>query len=131
MTIPKGDTVTYDTGMASLGTTKLATLTSSGNLVMAAGTLDTTGNLSTAGYSQTGGTLDVGGTLSIDATAGAVKLGDIDAGILSVATAKGTITQLAGTTVDVTGATTLTAENGSGGLDSITLGQAGDSFGVP
>ncbi|MGA2191738.1 MAG: GLUG motif-containing protein [Steroidobacteraceae bacterium] len=104
-------------------------LTDSGKLVMAAGNLSTTGNLSTSGYTQTGGTLEVGGTLTINAKSGGVKLGNIDAAALSVTAAKGTITQLAGTTVDVTGATSLTADNGTAGLDTITLAQAGDTFG--
>jgi filamentous hemagglutinin family protein len=127
VTIPKGTTVTYDAGV--VGTTILSSLTDAGKLVMAAGDLSTTGNLTVAGYTQGGGTLDVGGTLSINAKTGAVKLGDIDADALSITTLKGTITQLAGSAVDVTGTTSLTAENGTFGLDTITLAQAGDSFG--
>jgi filamentous hemagglutinin family protein len=126
VTIPKGTTVTYDAGMS--GTTILTSLTDNGKLVMAAGDL-TTGNLTAAGYVQTGGTLDVGGTLSIDAKAGPVTLGNVDAGALTITAAKGAITQLAGTAIDVSGATGLTADNGAGGLDAVTLAQAGDSFG--
>jgi filamentous hemagglutinin family protein len=127
VTIPKKTTVTYDAGVA--GTTILTTLTDGGKLVMAAGDLSTTGNLTTAGYIQTGGLLDVGGTLTINAKLGTVKLGDIDAAVLSVTAEQGIITQRDGTAVDVTGATSLTADNGTGGLDTITLAQAGDSFG--
>jgi len=127
VTIPKNTTVTYDAGV--VGITLLSSLTDSGKLVMAAGDLSTTGNLSTAGYTQSGGTLDVGGTLSIAAKTGAVTLGNIDAAALSITALKGTITQLLGSAVDVTGATSLTADNGTGGLNTITLTQAGDSFG--
>ena len=131
VTIPKGTTVTYNAGV--VGTTILTTLTDSGKLVMAAGDLSTTGNLSTAGYTQSGGLLDVGGTLSINSITGAVTLGDIDAGALSVASTKGAITQLAATALDVTGAASLTADNGLTGASekryAVTLAQAGDSFG--
>jgi hypothetical protein len=127
VTIPKGTTVTYDAGVA--GSTVLTSLSDAGRLVMAAGDLSTRGNLTAAGYTQSGGVLEVGGTLTINATTGAVKLGDIDAAALTISTGKGTITQLAGSAVDVTGATSLTADNGTAGLDTITLGQAGDSFG--
>ena len=127
VTIPKGTTVTYDAGV--VGSTVLSSLSDAGRLVMAAGDLSTTGNLTAAGYTQSGGVLEVGGTLTINATTGAIKLGDIDAGALSISTGKGTITQLAGSALDVTGATTLTADNGTAGLDTITLAQAGDSFG--
>ncbi len=119
MTIPKGDTVTYDTGMASLGTTKLKTLTSSGKLVMAAGTLDTTGNLSTAGFNQTGGTLDAGGTFTIQSTSGAVTLGDITAGSLNINSTAGAISQLASTALNVSGAMGLTADNGASGTSDV------------
>jgi hypothetical protein len=127
VTIPKGDTVTYDPGMALLGTTVLTSLTSAGTVVMAAGSLDTTGTFSTAGFSQTGGTLTAG-TLKIASTsASGVQLGDITAGTLSVTSKGGAITELAGASVDVTGATTLTAENGAS-YYGITLDSAGNGF---
>jgi hypothetical protein len=133
VTIPKGDTVTYDTGMAALGTTKLTTLSDSGNLVMAAGTLNTTGNLSTAGFYQTGGTLDVGGSLTIQSTSGGVTLGNITAGSLNVISTAGAISQLDSTAVDVIGASSLTADNGLTGTSeqryAVTLARGGDSFG--
>jgi len=129
--IPAGKTVTYDAGV--LGTTVLTTLTDSGKLVMAAGNLTTTGNFSTAGYQQTGGTLDVGGTLSINSTAGAVTLGNIDANSASIISRAGAISQVAATALDVTGATSLTADDGVTGAGdvkyNITLTQAGNSFG--
>ena len=131
VTIPKNTTVTYDAGVP--GTTILTSLTDSGKLVMAAGDLTTTGNLSTAGYQQTGGTLDVGGTLSINSKAGAVTLGTIDAAALTVTSTKGAITQAIGTVLDVTGATSLSADNGVSGAGdvkyNITLAQPADSFG--
>ena len=131
VTIPAGKTVTYDSGVG--GTTLLTTLTDSGNLIMAAGNLSTTGNLSTAGFQQTGGTLDVGGTLTIKSTSGGVTLGDMTAGILSVTSKAGAITQLASTAVAATGATTLTADNGLSGGNAlyygITLADAGNHFG--
>jgi hypothetical protein len=126
VTIPKGTTVTYDAGVA--GTTILTSLTDLGKLVMAAGDLTTTGNLSAAGYRQTGGLLDVGGTLTINATAGSVIVGNIDAGALSIASTKGAISQLAGSTLDVSGASTLAAGTGTTAY-SITLTQPTDSFG--
>jgi hypothetical protein len=125
VTIPKGTTVTYDAGVA--GTTILTSLTD-GKLVMAAGDLTITGNLSAAGYRQTGGLLDVGGTLTINATAGSVIVGNIDAGALSIASTKGAISQLAGSTLDVSGASTLAAGTGTTAY-SITLTQPTDSFG--
>jgi hypothetical protein len=115
--IPKGTIVTYDSGVP--GTTTLSTLTDSGKLVMAAGDLTTTGNLSTAGYTQTGGLLNVEGMLSITSTAGAMTLGNIDAGTLSVTSKTGAITQLAGTALDVTGASSLTAYNGLTGPSAV------------
>ena len=54
VTIPSGATVTYDSGVS--GTTTLTSLSSSGTLVMAGGTLAMTGTFATAGYQQTGGT---------------------------------------------------------------------------
>ncbi|TAN51540.1 MAG: filamentous hemagglutinin N-terminal domain-containing protein, partial [Methylococcaceae bacterium] len=63
VTIAAGKTVTYDSGVE--GATTLNTLSSGGNLLMAAGTLSTTGDLVTAGYSQSGGTLNVGGDMSV------------------------------------------------------------------
>ncbi len=128
--IPAGITVTYDSGVP--GTTLLTKLTDSGNFVMAAGTLSTTGSVSTAGYRQTGGQLDVGGTLSIASTSGSVTLGDITAGRLSVSSSAGAITQLASTSLDVTGTTTLTADNGLTGESAvdyaITLANTGNRF---
>jgi hypothetical protein len=118
--IPTGKTVTYDSGVP--GTTMLSSLTDSGSLVMAAGNLSTIGNLSTAGYKQTGGTLDVGGTLSISSNTAAVTLGNIDAGSLDITSKTGAITQAAATTLDVTGATTLTG-------DVITLANSTNNFG--
>jgi hypothetical protein len=130
VTIPKGKTVTYDSGVE--GPTMLTTLTDSGNLVMAAGDLSITGNLSTAGYQQTGGTLDVAGALTIKSTSGGVTLGDITAGTLSISSKAGAITQLAATMLDVTGTTTLTADNGltgAGAVDyAITLANGGNQF---
>ena len=122
VTIPAGDTVAYDSGVP--GATTLTTLTSSGNLAMAAGTLSTTGNLSTAGYQQTGGTLNVGGSLTINSVSGGVTLGAIQAGSLSIHSQAGAITQLAASTLDVTGTSSLTAPN-----NSITLANASDIFG--
>jgi hypothetical protein len=128
VTIPAGATVTYDSGVP--GTTTLGTLTSSGNLKMAAGSLTTSGNVSTAGYQQSGGQLDVGGNLSIHSVNGGVTLGNIVAGSLSVGSAVGAITQLPSTAVGVAGATTLTARNG-GACDAnygITLNNTGNDF---
>jgi filamentous hemagglutinin family protein len=122
VTIPSGDTVTYDSGVP--GATTLTTLTNTGNLVMAAGNLFTTGNVSTAGYQQTGGALSVGGSLTINPVSGGVSLGAIKAGSLSINSPAGAITQLAATTLDVTGTSTLTAPN-----NSITLANASDIFG--
>ena len=130
VTIPARDTVTYDSGVP--GATMLTTLTSSGNLVMAAGNLSTTGNLSTAGYQQTGGMLDVGGSLTIRSVNGGVTLGNIVAGSLSINSQAGAITQLASTTLDVVGASNLTASSGlssTPAVYSITLGNATNDFG--
>jgi hypothetical protein len=114
------------------GTTTLSTLTDSGKLVMAAGDLTTSGNLSTAGYTQTGGLLNVEGMLSITSTAGAMTLGNIDAGTLSVTSKTGAITQLAGTALDVTGASSLTAYTGLTGPSAveydITLANTKNNF---
>jgi len=131
VTIPAGKTVTYDSGVA--GTTVLRSLTSSGTLVMAAGTLDTTGNLSANGFEQTGGTLEVGGSLTIHSSSGSgVSLGDITAGSLSVTSKTGSITQLASTALDVTGTSTLAADNGLSGANDvkydITLANAANNF---
>jgi hypothetical protein len=131
VSIPSGATVTYDSGVP--GATTLSTLTSSGTLVLAAGKLSTSGSLSTAGYEQSGGTLDVGGSLTIRSTSGGVSLGDITAGSLSVSSKAGAITQLASSAIDVTGASSLTADNGLAGTCAVaynvTLAQAADSFG--
>ena len=88
-------------------------LTSAGTVVMAAGSLDTIGTFSTAGFSQAGGTLTAGTVKIASTSASGVQLGDITAGTLSVTSKGGPITELAGASVDVTGATTLTAENGT------------------
>jgi hypothetical protein len=129
VTIPAGKTVTYDSGV---GNTLLTTLTGSGNLIMAAGTLSTTGNMSTAGYQQTGGLLEVGGGLTIKSTSGGVTLGDITAGALTVTSQAGAITQLAATSLAVTGTTKLTADNGLSGASAvdyaITLANPGNQF---
>ena len=132
VTIPSGHTVTYDSGMASLGPTLLTSLQAGSgtfNLNMDAGLLDVTGNLATASFTQTGGLLDVGGSFTISSpkTAGAVTLGNIDAGSLSVTSKGGAITQLASTALEVAGTTTLTAESGATYYD-ITLADAGNRF---
>jgi trimeric autotransporter adhesin len=128
--IPTGDTVTYNSAMASLGPTLLTTLAGSAgnfNLVMDAGVLDVTGSLSIGGYTQKGGALDVGGQLTIASTVGTVTLGNIDAGTLSVTSNGGAIKELASTAVDVTGTSVLIAENGATHY-GITLDNAGNSF---
>jgi hypothetical protein len=129
--IPKGTTVTYDKGVP--GTTTLRTLSDGGTLLMAAGRLITTGNLSTEGFEQSGGTLDVGGALSIKAISGSVTLGDIDAGSASISSKDGSIIQLAGAALDVSGASTFAADNDLTGASDvkygITLVNAGNYFG--
>ena len=50
-------------------------------------------------------------------------------GTLTVDSLGGAITQSAGKTLAVTGTTSLTSDNGTGGFDAITLGQAGNNFG--
>jgi hypothetical protein len=130
VTIPKGTTVTYDSGV--VGATTLSALTDGGNFIMASGSLSTTGSFATAGYEQTGGALDVGGALTVRSTGGGVTLGDITAGSLSVTSLGGAITQLASTSLDVTGGSTLKANNGLGGTKavsySITLANAANNF---
>jgi trimeric autotransporter adhesin len=131
VTIPSGDTVTYDSGVP--GATMLTTLTSSGNLVMAAGNLSTTGNLTTGGYQQTGGILDVGGSLTIHSVSGGVTLGNITAGSLSIDSQGGAITQLASSTLDVIGTSSLaefpSASSKAPGSYAITLANATNDFG--
>jgi filamentous hemagglutinin family protein len=121
VTIPAGVTVTYDSGVP--GATKLSSLTSSGNLIMTAGKLDIAGSMSTAGFEQTGGKIDVGGSLSIQAASGGVALGNITTGELNVDAPAGAITQLKGSSIDVSGATDLNA-----GTDAITLTSVKDDF---
>ncbi len=131
VTIPKGTTVTYDSGVP--GVTTLSTLSESGTLVMAAGSLTIAGNLSPAGYQQSGGTLTVGGAFSINSTAGAVTLGNINANSLSITSTGGAITQLASTALGVSGTSNLTANNGLIGASAveydITLANVGNWFG--
>ena len=123
VTIPKGTTVTYDAGMAGLGTTILQSLTSGGTVVMAAGALDTTGTLSTASFEQTGGALTAG-IVKITNGAHGVSLGDLTAGTLSVTSTGGAITELGGTSIDVTGTASLVARNAYG----IALPNSGNDF---
>jgi hypothetical protein len=127
VTIPKGDAVTYDAAMAALGTTTLSSLSSGGKILMAAGELDTTGNFSTGGFVQSGGVLEVGGTLKIAASASGVQLGNITAGTLNVSAKGGAITELGGASVEVTGTSTLAADNGTS-YYGITLANAGNEF---
>ena len=87
VTIPSGVTVTYDAAVP--GVTSLSSLSNGGNLVMAAGTLNTSGSLTTHGYQQSGGVLDVGGRLTIDSTQGGVTLGNVDAGSLVIVSRAG------------------------------------------
>jgi filamentous hemagglutinin family protein len=130
ITIPKGASVTYDAGMAGLGTTVLTSLTSSGAVLMAAGALETTGTFSTSGFSQTGGVLTAG-TLKITSTsARGVELGDLVAGTLSVTSKGGSIAELGGASVHVTGTTILAAENGTT-YYGITLANAANDFTGP
>ena len=147
VTIPAGDTVTYNSAVP--GSTILTTLTNGGNLTMAAGSLSVTGagttnggsftmsggnlsvagNFNTAGFAQSGGTLNVGGGLTAAATS-AATLGNITAGSLSVSSTGGAITQTSGTALDVTGTSSLTAYNSSGPTYyNITLSQPGNIFG--
>jgi hypothetical protein len=123
VTIPKGTTVTYDAGMAGLGTTMLQSLTSSGTVVMAAGALDTTGTFSTANFDQTGGALTTG-SMTITYGLHGVSVGDLTAGTLTVTSAGGAITELSGASIDVMGATSLIANNDYG----IALANAGNEF---
>jgi hypothetical protein len=144
-------TVTYNSLVP--GSTTLSTLTSNGNLLMAAGslgslsttgylstagyqqtsgTLNVGGNFSTAGYTQSGGTLNVGGNLSINSTAGGVTLGNIGAGSLSISSTAGPIAQSASTALNVTGTTALHASSPSTIYPindyNITLANAGNNF---
>jgi Repeats of unknown function (DUF5649) len=65
----------------------------------------------------------------VDRTGG-LKLGNTTAtGTLSATALGGAITQVAATALDVTGTTSLTADNGAGVKYGITLAQAGDLFG--
>jgi hypothetical protein len=127
--IPSGKTVAFS---SAVGPTTLQKLVSAGTLDVTGGTLNVTGNVTTAGYEQTGGTLDVGGALTVHSTSGAVSLGNIDAGSMSITATAGAITQLASSALDVTGVTTLTADNGvSGSGDvkyAIKLANATDKF---
>jgi trimeric autotransporter adhesin len=131
VTIPAGVTVTYDGGVP--GTTTLSTLVDHGNFVMAAGDLSTTGNVTTGGFQQSGGMLNVGGALTIQsASTSGVELGDITAHTLAITSTAGGITQIASTALDVTGAATLTADNGVSGAGDvkygITLADTGNNF---
>jgi hypothetical protein len=126
VTIPGGSTVSYDPGV--LGSTTLTALNSSGNLNMQAGSLSTSANFTTAGYQQSGGSLNVGGSLTVASSSGGVTLGNITAGSLSVSSTGGAITQLAGTSINATGTTGLSAVNGST-YYNITLGNSNNSFG--
>jgi hypothetical protein len=76
--------------------------------------------------------LDVGGSLTIHSVSGGVTLGNIVAGSLSIDSQAGAITQLAATTLDVTGASSLTAYNGLSGNCAveygITLSDAANDF---
>jgi hypothetical protein len=130
VTIPSGTTVTYDGGVP--GATALSTLTSSGNLIMAAGKLGTSGNLSTQGFVQSGGTLNVGGSFTINSSNGGVTLGNIVAGSMNVSSRAGAITQLASTALDVNGAGSFSADNGASGTSEIRygvkLGNAANNF---
>jgi filamentous hemagglutinin family protein len=121
VTIPAGVTVTYDGGVP--GSTALNTLTSSGNLVMAAGKLSTSGNLSTQGFQQSGGMVGVGGTFDITSSSSAgVTLGNIVAGSLNISSRAGAITQLASAALEVSGPSSLTADNGISGTGDVKYG---------
>ena len=126
--IPTGVNVTYDSGVS--GTTTLSSLTSSGKLSVAAGTLATTGNLSTAGFQQTGGTVNVGGNLDIN-TSSAIVMGNTHVtGNLSASTTGDTISQTTGSSMSVGSTSNLVASNGSQRYGIVLNGVSNDFVGA-
>nr|WP_319564646.1 YDG domain-containing protein [uncultured Rhodoferax sp.] len=127
--IPTGVNVTYDSGVS--GTTTLSSLTSSGKLTVAAGTLATTGNLSTAGFQQTGGTVNVGGNMDIH-TSSAIVMGNTHVSGNLVASSTGAdISQTAGSSMSVSGTSSLIANNGQSSSNrryGIVLNGTGNDF---
>ncbi|MBK9520964.1 MAG: hypothetical protein IPO13_04980 [Rhodocyclaceae bacterium] len=78
VSIPTGSSVAFDSGVAA---TTLSTISSGGQLTMAAGSLTVNGTLVTDGYIQTGGVLSVGGNMTVGSsfsklsgTTGSLKL---------------------------------------------------------
>ena len=126
VTIPSGKTVTYNSSV--LGNTVLTSLTNSGSLIMTGGNL-TSGSITTGGFQQTGGTLAVSGNLAITSTSGAVTLGNITAGSLNISSKAGAISQTVATSLNVTGAANLSADNLLGTKYGIALANATNSFG--
>jgi hypothetical protein len=124
VTIAAGKTVTYDSGVT--GTT---TLTNSGGLAMAAGTLSLGGNSSISAFSMSGGTLNVtaGTTTLTNAAITAGTLGLSGTGTLNMAGAwsnAGTFNVAAGTvnlggTFSTAGLGTFTRTGGSVNLTGV------------
>ncbi|MDD4964249.1 MAG: autotransporter-associated beta strand repeat-containing protein [Gallionella sp.] len=105
------------------GMTISGMVNSSGDLAM----------VSTAGYQQTGGLLNVGGSLGITSSTG-ISFGNVLVqGNLTAVARNGSMSQTAGTAVNVTGTSTLTADNGIVGVGNakygINLNNAGNDFG--
>ncbi|MDD2777142.1 MAG: autotransporter-associated beta strand repeat-containing protein [Gallionella sp.] len=105
------------------GMTISGIVNSSGDLAM----------VSTAGYQQTGGLLNVGGNLGITSSTG-ISFGNVLVqGNLTAVARNGSMSQTTGTAVNVTGTSTLTADNGIVGVGNakygINLNNAGNDFG--
>jgi filamentous hemagglutinin family protein len=135
VSIPSGASLAYDLP----GTTNLQTLTSSGDLGLASGTLTMAGALSSTGFSQSGGSLigtgslnvggsfsqsggfiNLGGAVAIAQTSGNLAVGPITASGVTLSANTGNITQ--GGALVTTGVVTAQSQSG------IALTHAGNQF---
>jgi filamentous hemagglutinin family protein len=154
--IPSGKTVSFGSTVVSpavSGTVLVDSINATGSqfggLSMSAGTLQIgSGNANLYSLTHTGGAFSVGsnlqvtdsfsqsssgtiavtGNANITDTAGGVALGQLTVGgALSLQSTGGNITQVSGTSLGVTGSTSLTASS-SGAAASIVLANAGNDF---
>ena len=135
VSIPSGASLAYDLP----GTTNLQTLTSSGDLGLASGTLSMAGALNSTGFSQSGGSLigtgslnvggsfsqsggfiNLGGAVAIAQTSGNLAVGPITASGVTLSANTGNITQ--GGALVTTGVVTAQSQSG------IALTHAGNQF---
>ena len=138
--IPQGSTVIFDSSVSNPvylsqlssgglivngGTLNVSNSTTLQSYSQSGGTFGGTGSFTVGGsFAQTGGTINAGGNVSVTQSSGPVGLGSITSGGTLTVNSTGDVSQLSGTSLNITGNTTVSSTGGS-----VTLGSSTNSFG--